>query len=428
MILFIALVVLIIGLFAEIFRYNKVKANAFSKEEVKKAAAEQVQKIRYKDPVISCDYCGAKVDTSAQKVCPQCGAPYDKDDEWTSRFKVQDSFINASTQEIIAQREEKARIKGDEILKRIKNRIRVLVFLNLALIAIGIFALVVETGVKIRGNDELNESSFDDYIQADYTIEGDGVLIDENGIKVTVEGFYVEEDALEELRDYQHTSVKIAIKIENNTKKNLRVNMDCSSINGITKEVNYIYTYDYFKKNSVTDIYEKLSYVPFSDISEMIFDKIEIRDEDYNVVAESDGPVTITTTADMPENIVDIDTAEQIFTNEKVDIYAVHVFKSEENSTQNGYVFYIVNKTNDTYSFERSDFKLNGIKEINAYGARSATIPAGYTYVSDRAYSYDDDYNDLGDNALTVSFSFSTEEHPENNFSTGYIDIGALCK
>jgi hypothetical protein len=44
MILFIALVVLIIGLFAEIFRYNKVKANAFSKEEVKKLPLSRLKK------------------------------------------------------------------------------------------------------------------------------------------------------------------------------------------------------------------------------------------------------------------------------------------------------------------------------------------------------------------------------------------------
>lgn len=426
MILFIALVVLIIGLFAEIFRYNKVKANAFSKEEVKKAAAEQAQKIRYRDPIVSCDYCGAKVDTSVQKVCPHCGAPYDKDEEWTSRFEVQDSFINKSTQEIIAQREEKAKIKGDEILKRIKTRIKILVFFNIAMVALVILAIVVDNHDDIRGNDELNENSFDHYIQADYTVDGDGVLIDENGIKVTVEGFYVEEDAENELKNYGSTSIKVAIKVENSTKENLKVLMDCSSINGVSKEANYIYTYDYFKKKSVTDIYEKLHFVPYTDVSEMIFNRIEVRDSDYNVVAISNGPVTITTTADMPENIVDIDTAEQIFTNEKVDIYAKYVVESEEYVSDNGYVFYIVNKTNDTYSFERSDFKLNGAKDINAYGANKATIPGGYTYVSSTVYSNDDDYNELGNNALTVSFSFFTEEHPENNFSTGYIDVSEL--
>ena len=94
MIFTLVFLILIIFLFVEIFRYIKVKANAFSRTEVKRAAQEQVQKIRYKDPVISCDYCGSKIDTRKHRVCPGCGASYYRDEEWTSRHEVSEGRMD----------------------------------------------------------------------------------------------------------------------------------------------------------------------------------------------------------------------------------------------------------------------------------------------------------------------------------------------
>ena len=54
MIIIAIFIILIIILIAEIFRYNRIKANAFSEEEVTRAAEEQARKIKYKDPVITC--------------------------------------------------------------------------------------------------------------------------------------------------------------------------------------------------------------------------------------------------------------------------------------------------------------------------------------------------------------------------------------
>ena len=102
MIILILIPLAILGNLLKCFiQYQKVKANAFSKEEVKRAANEQARRIKYKDPIISCDYCGSKVDTSKFKTCPHCGGAYDQDVEWLNRFNVKDSFIESSTQNII---------------------------------------------------------------------------------------------------------------------------------------------------------------------------------------------------------------------------------------------------------------------------------------------------------------------------------------
>ena len=79
MFLFYIIVGLLIYLFYLIFRYFQVKANAFSKDEVIKAAGKQAKKLEYVDSEITCDFCGCKIDTRKYKVCPHCGGPYDKD-------------------------------------------------------------------------------------------------------------------------------------------------------------------------------------------------------------------------------------------------------------------------------------------------------------------------------------------------------------
>jgi len=35
-----------------------------------------------KDSIITCEYCGSKVDTEKHAVCPHCGGPYGDNEEW----------------------------------------------------------------------------------------------------------------------------------------------------------------------------------------------------------------------------------------------------------------------------------------------------------------------------------------------------------
>ena len=92
MIVVLILIALILYLIVEIFRYQKVKANAFSKKEVARAADEHARKLSYADPVISCDYCGSKIDTKKHKTCPQCGATFNRDPEWIVRHAVEEEY------------------------------------------------------------------------------------------------------------------------------------------------------------------------------------------------------------------------------------------------------------------------------------------------------------------------------------------------
>ncbi len=57
-------------------KYLKVLNDVYGRDEIRKAAEEEAKNIRLRDPVITCDYCGCKVDTREYKVCPHCGGAY----------------------------------------------------------------------------------------------------------------------------------------------------------------------------------------------------------------------------------------------------------------------------------------------------------------------------------------------------------------
>ena len=65
-------------------KYNAIKSTENYESEAKKKAAE----LSYKDPVISCDYCGNAIDTAIYKKCPVCGGEYSLDREWIERHKI----------------------------------------------------------------------------------------------------------------------------------------------------------------------------------------------------------------------------------------------------------------------------------------------------------------------------------------------------
>lgn len=75
------LAALAVALVYNIVQYVKVKNQLLGEKEVRDAAKKEVSKLRYKDPIISCDYCGSKIDTRKHRVCPGCGASYYRDEE-----------------------------------------------------------------------------------------------------------------------------------------------------------------------------------------------------------------------------------------------------------------------------------------------------------------------------------------------------------
>ena len=409
---------ILIYIIALIVKYNKLKANAFSKEEVRKAAQEQAKKIKYKEPVISCDYCGCAVDTRKNKVCPHCGAPYDKDDEWSARFNVSEQFIEKSTEKVISQRERKAEIESKKVLKKLKKTIFILVGTLTGILVLGLAISIADTHSRYRKNEELNDKPYYEFVPADYAACGDGVIYDDGKVKVTVNGFYYTEDGSE--------IVKVGLLVENTLDKAIKLSLSCNSINGIATSNDYIYMYDSFKKKSTTQIYEDMYYITDSLITEMVFNDIAVRSEDYNYRKIMSQPVTISTSADTKRlsNPTDeeINASTLVYSNEQADIYA---YTKEDD--KDGFYLYIKNKSESGLYLEKVDLNIDG-EITSSYGLYKDYLPSNYLYVSRLIHSDDSTIEDLTGKKVFFTLSVSCKENPSYDFSTEYLDISDLFK
>lgn len=416
MIFSIAFLVLLIILGGEIFRYIKVKANAFSRAEVKKAAQEQAQKIKYRDPVISCDYCGGKIDTNKFKACPQCGAPYDNDEEWKSRHNVvTGSFIDKSTDALITARERKSQEESKKILKDIKKTIFALGAMILVLVLIAVGVTVSETPSKYRKSEKLEDGSYYKYVKSDYQAEGDGVIYDYDNVKITVTGFYTKE--------YQYSSnepdgpVAVEFRVINGRDEDMKIGISCNSVNGISSNSSYVYLYDTYKKNSDVVIYEDFRSVPGQMISEMIFDDIKIRNTDYSYEKVPFEPAVIKTTASYTGEF-NFGDYVQLYSDDRVDIYAAYT----GNLGHDAYNMVINNKSGENFYVSSKEMKVNNMV-VEPSGLYKSYMPAGYIFKAPYVYPYGDEYKDLTNKTAALSITFECKEDPSKSFSTGYFDI-----
>ena len=418
MIFTLVFLILIIFLFVEIFRYIKVKANAFSRTEVKRAAQEQVQKIRYKDPVISCDYCGGKVDTTKFRACPQCGAPYDNDEEWKDRHNVvSDNFIDKSTDEVISAREQKAQEESKRILKNIKKTIAILAVMLIIMFILAISVTSYKSspyGGSYRKTEGLKDGTYYKYSEVDYTVDGDGVIYDYDDVKISVTGFYKKE------YDYVQDKGAVAVEfvVENNRDEDIKLNLSCNSYNGISSNSTYIFIYDTFKKNSKSVFYEEIREVPDYKLSEVVFDEIKVRNTDYSYEKIPYEPAFIRTNAVMKSGEVDLEECKLVYSNDKVEVYAKPVVL-----THDAYRLFVKNISDKNYYIENKEIKIDNML-VDSTGLYKCFVPAWYTLRVNYFYAYGgDEYKDLTGKNVSFNLEFNCTEEPSASFQTGYIDV-----
>lgn len=406
-----------VALFYNIFKYFRVRAGSMSKDEIARAANEEARTIEYRDPIITCDYCGNKIDTRTQRVCPACGGAYDKDEEWLKRFEVSDDFIEDKTRRLISLNEKESIKKGQKALEEIKIVIKALAIVHAIIAVIVVAVLVISAGDEYAKNETVNEYANDNYVLADYKVDGDGVLFEDENVKVTITGFYVD-DYQRKGDDYGYTgSVKAEIKVENRLDQPVRVSIRCDAVSGIVSDISGFNIFENFKKKSETVLYKEMHYVPHMEVSELVFSEISIYSKDYEYQKEVKCPFTIKTTSGYM-CIVNTDSYNCIYSDEKMDIY----YKYDEGAYDSGYRLYIKNKTDDAYEFKASDMTIDG-KEVYTYGLDEVVIPSGYMYVSGIVYSSDESFDDRDNKTVQISFSFNCKEDPSKSFSTPYLDL-----
>ena len=421
--LFLAFAALIIKLIVEIIRYFKVKANAFSRKEVKDMALQRANELSYEDPEITCDYCGCKFNTLQHKVCPNCGAAFHKDEEWVLRHGLEEDYVDETTDELIAAREEKAKVETEKILGRIKKTILAIVVMMGILLAFAVIGIMLQKKSEYRGDEKLNENDYDHYVEADYEVCGDGVIYDMDGVTITIKGIYTS-DYIHEYKDREYPydgRVRVAFQVDNRRDEDIRIALSCSGVNGVCESYGSISFYDTFKKNKSVTIYETFYSVPYLKLEEMAFDRLAITTLDYTYHVENETPSIVKTTVKNPYH-ADYTDRELIFSNEKVDIYGWYSISD----SRSGYQFAIVNKSGEHLKVRKGDMKYDGGEGDELGIFYQVMLPKDYTLVSGVNYNYNNREADLTTQKVEVNFAIDCPMNPTLDFSTGYLDISQL--
>ena len=404
------------------------------------ATFNRIKKKEYKPPVITCDYCGSKVDTAIYDRCPNCGASYDLDSEWINRFDAYEEesdynqYYNSSNTGSIYQRT--FQNYGPNKVKQKKTGFLKKTFIILTSIFIAIFVLSIivyifdydssDIGTDYRGNEKVNEYSYEDYQLVDYTVEGDGQILnyyfdnDENqNITVTLKNIYQDNSSY---RD----GYKFEFEVVNNSDRNVKIVFSAHTFNSYSDyDGSYLYSNDNYKKHSTVTVYEELSNVAQSGIKNISFERCSILTTDSSTIYDRSDVATITTTSTIDIGY-NLSRYHVIYSNDYVDIYSAYDYVTDSNTYINydeGLKYYIVNKTEDLSFDVETDGYLGQGKSLYTYGLYNTVSIPGTTLLTSEIYSYEDYFSDVKNKELYISFDFKCKENPLESFSTGYIDL-----
>ena len=317
LVLFFLTVASFIWTLCNVFVILRIKSRLLGKRELRKEAQKQVQELKLKDPVITCDYCGCRIDTRKDRICPGCGGSYNKDIEWQKRNEVSEEYIDKNAVRISGELETKNRIESGPAIKRL------IISGSLTFILILMFCLAgraIARYPRIRGDEELNEQgSYRTFSESDYKIKGDGIVYEDDDVTVKILGFYDDDNKYDSDLYGPIGNVKVGFRISNRSKEDLRVSLRCDSLDGITREGSFFYIYSTFKKQKDTVIYEEMYTVPDQTVSEMIITHLQVRHEDYNEDVSITEPVVISTTASFKDPIASA-RSEVLFANDLIEI------------------------------------------------------------------------------------------------------------
>lgn len=439
--LFIFMAIDVIAIIVLVIRYVHVNARSLSEAQFEAEARKQARKLRYQDPVITCDFCGAKIDTSKEKVCPNCGAPYGKDSEWVSRYQPDMAWADESSEAAYRKKVRQARSGMRWTLAGLRIAIGIAVFF-LVLVITAAVSDYVRYDLRDYAEDEaLNAHSYDHYVQVDYQVdEEDRVLLEEAGIRVSIPGFYAQQTAyaqeqpdLNRLIDSSETEadlqqyvrqVRMGIQIENTAGEDRILYLDLGAVNGVAEDRGLVYGQKFRKGKTVT-LYPNLYGVRGGVVKDLVFGEISVRDAKRNLLWESDGYRKVSTDAEVsfPEPALPA-AANLIFDERGIRIYAAKYADTYQDESRRE--LWIFNDSGRDYSVSSSDITVDGsAKEMylpNLYGSplpdRTVLISSGM-YLSFR----DEDPAAYDQKSIVCSFTFTGVDDPSATFSTPFLRI-----
>ena len=216
----VATAIAVILLFVYIIRINRTRAKYLNDDSMQKLAQKAADKAVKNDPFVTCDFCGARIDTRTQVTCPQCGGAYGKDTEWSDRHvpDVEKASKHARKQYSTLH----AKVKEQN--KPTVKKIRILLALLIAgiLVSIGLF---VYSGIQ-KEQEKLKDQQVEKYYEpTDYGF-GNVSILDDDIIEVCVGNVYARKN-YKGLYDYS-----VELNIINHSKDVLEIGVLVNEKNG----------------------------------------------------------------------------------------------------------------------------------------------------------------------------------------------------
>ena len=404
---------MIVAIFVLSIRYFKEYARLRSHTSFDKEARRVLGDIKYNDPKLICDFCGGQINTLTDKVCPHCGADYAGNKEWKERY---DSII--SSEYVSDRADDAANLELNQVRIKLAKTIKYLriSIISLAVI-IGVF-IIIGVALMFKDNrdflkaNELNERSYDSYEACDYGIEGDGIVVNAEGLEVSVVGLYrMESYAIGD-------RYKVAYCIKNNSGKDLRISIHSCAVNDVVDE-SFIYGWVHKGADFIYYATYGIDGNPTS-ISRIVYNYVGISDQEYGYIYESNALIEVNTKATEVDR-VELPTENILFENDYIvvqkDVDSDGTYRSEKR-----YYLRVYNKTDKYFVINSKQGRLKG-ETIEISGINRSPLYdncVGEYYIM----SYDDSYSErvITDDFL-INISVSCEEDPTLDFSTGYFEL-----
>lgn len=403
---------LIVSIIVLTIKYILIHAKELSHKEFRSAASQRAADLKYEDPVLNCDYCGAAIDTSKHSVCPNCGGVFDKDSEWKKRHTLDPELVSTHAEELSEEKIEQTGLKAAKTAKKLKTAIIVLCVIFGLLIAVAIIGNILSKEQRFQKNETVNSSAYEHYEKQAYQIEGDDLLLDQNGLTVRLTGFYAEEDAYKTTyHGEEYSRVKLEYQVQNNSDKNILLRFTYDGINGIASEDDFGFFYALFKKGTSVTVYDNVGRVRNGVIKEILLSEIKISDEEYTIEENIDDKRFLTD--------ADYDyTTPSITGNLQYEDHGIQILVTKAEESIGRYLINIINTTDTDYEISSSNIKVNGREEDRKI--YKSALPAHYTFISYPIYSRTKENEDPDSFTYECSLSFSCADDPSKDFSTGY--------
>lgn len=276
-------------------------------------------------------------------------------------------------------------------------------------------------GTKFRKDEALNESKYFSYEEAGYSINGDGVIFDRDGIKVTVTGIYHDSGEYYEYDGFPTGNARVGFLVENYYGENIDLRLSCYTINGVTSSGSYIYLTGNFKNNKTVQVYEDIPFCPGKEIAEMVIDEVHIYSMDGHGLGYAFRPVVITTTSNVTLPEYDLSDYSIRYEDENVVIYS----RVDNNDYHEGYRIYMENRSDNAFLVSVKELTVDG-KRVHEQGIDSSLwLLPGHILLSGQIYSYDAAYTStsLENREVQLDLSFVFPDDTSLNYDTGYLNL-----